>query len=261
MSKPKAASAAATDLPKLAAPAQRALAGAGISQLKQLTNLTEAELLQLHGMGKDAVERLREALKANGLAFRAEPKKNTGAPNKTIRAHLDNIYSLDRYVQGDAYRILMKITDAPVDWAYEAWDELLAGLTHKDNHVRSISAQLLANLAKSDPKGRMLKDFDALLAVTKDKGFVTARHCLQNLWKVGLGGRNQQNRVMEGLARRFEECATEKNGTLIRYDIIQCLKNLYEATTREQVQSTALALIDTETDMKYRKKYASAWRK
>jgi hypothetical protein len=107
----------------------------------------------------------------------------------------------------------------------------------------------------------MLKDFEALLAVTKDERFVTARHCLQSLWKVGLGGRNQQDLLLAGFTRRFEECAAEKNGTLIRSDIIQGLKNLYNATTREQVQSTALALIDTETDMKYRKKYASVWRK
>lgn len=59
-----------SDLPKLAAPAQRALADAGITSLKQLTKLTEAELSQLHGIGPNALGKLREALKANGLSFR-----------------------------------------------------------------------------------------------------------------------------------------------------------------------------------------------
>jgi hypothetical protein len=181
--------------------------------------------------------------------------------DKTIRAHLDNIRADDRAVQNSAFMALMKITEAPVAWAYEGWDELLAGLTHKDNHVRAITAQLLANLAQSDPKGRMLKDFEALLAVTKDERYVTARHCLQSLWKVGVAGRKQQDLVMEGLARRFKECAAEKNGTLTRYDIIQDLRNLYDATTRERAKEIALALIETETDAKYRKKYASVWRK
>jgi hypothetical protein len=37
---------------KLAKPAQRALANAGIKTLEQLSQLTEAEFMQLHGIGK-----------------------------------------------------------------------------------------------------------------------------------------------------------------------------------------------------------------
>lgn len=181
--------------------------------------------------------------------------------DKTIRAHLDNIYSDDTQVQNKAYSTLMEKTERPVDWAYEAWDELVEGLTHKDNHIRAISSQLLSNLAKSDPKGRMLKDFDKLLEVTKDERFVTARHCLQSIWKVGLAGKNAQQLVVKGLEKRFHECAAEKNCTLIRYDIIQDLCNLYEATTSSEIKEKALELIETEQDLKYRKKYAGVWRK
>lgn len=250
-----------SDLPKIGAPAQRALQNTGIVNLKQLTKFTEAELIQLHGMGPNALGVLREALKFQGLSFREEKKISGQLMEKTIHTYLDNIRSEDGQLQNKAYFYLMEKTEKPVDWAYEAWDELLAGLKHKDNHVRAISAQVLANLAKSDPKGRMLKDFEALLAVTKDERFVTARHCLQSLWKVGLAGRKQQKILLDGFSQRFEECAREKNCTLIRYDIIQGLWNLYNANTDEQVKETALALIETEADMKYRKKYAGVWKK
>ena len=172
------------DLPKLASPARRALKSAGIISLKQLTEVTEEELLQLHGMGPNALKVLRGALAAKGLSFR-EPTENGSKLDKTIRTHLDNIRSKDGGLQNEAYHFLMEATEKPVDWAYKAWDELIEELTHKDNHIRAISSQLLANLAKSDPKGRMFKDFEKLLAVTKDKRFVTARHCLQSIWKVG----------------------------------------------------------------------------
>jgi len=181
--------------------------------------------------------------------------------NKTIRSHLDNIRSGDGQVQNKAYYFLMDVTEKPVDWAYEAWDELVEGLTHKDNHVRSISSQLLANLAKSDPKERMFKDFDKLLNVTKDEKFVTARHCLQSIWKVGLAGRKQQIMVMKGLEKRYQESVKEKNGTLIRYDILVDLKNLYEVTTSSEIKEKALELIELEKDSKYRKKYLTVWRK
>jgi hypothetical protein len=60
----------ATDLPKLAAPARRALAGAGYTRLEDLTKVTESEVMQLHGMGPNAMRALRTALKERGLTFR-----------------------------------------------------------------------------------------------------------------------------------------------------------------------------------------------
>jgi hypothetical protein len=180
---------------------------------------------------------------------------------KTTRTNLSNLWSEDRSLQYKAFLYVMEETDKPVDWAYEVWDELVDNLGHKDNHVRAIAAQVLCNLAKSDPKSRMLKDLPALLAVTKDERLVTARHCMQSLWKVGAAGKKQQKLLVEGLAGRFDECIAEKNCTLIRYDIIQGMATLYDVTKDEKVKERALALIGTEQDLKYRKKYASLWRK
>lgn len=156
---------------------------------------------------------------------------------------------------------LLEKTGQPVDWAYEVWEELLEGLKHKDNHVRAISAQILSNLAWSDPRNRMLKDFDKLLAVTKDERFVTARHCLQSLWKVGVAGKKQQKVYMDGLERRFRECTDEKNYTLIRYDILQSMRKVYDSVKDEKIRQKALDLIEIEEDPKYRKKYAAIWKK
>ncbi len=63
------------NLPKLSAPAHRALAGAGIQRLEQLTGFSEKEIKQLHGIGPNALEQLRYALKAKGLSFASEVKK------------------------------------------------------------------------------------------------------------------------------------------------------------------------------------------
>lgn len=58
------------DLPKLAAPAQRALASASIATLSQLASKTEAEIATLHGMGPNALQKLKAALNARGLKFK-----------------------------------------------------------------------------------------------------------------------------------------------------------------------------------------------
>lgn len=178
----------------------------------------------------------------------------------TIRTHLGNLWSVDKQLQNDAFSAVIAATDKPVGWAYDVWDEMVKSLTHKDNHRRAISAQVLCNLAKSDPEKRILRDFNALLNVTKDERFVTARHCMQNLWKVGTAGKEQQQNLIDGLERRFNECISEKNCTLIRFDIIQGLRNLYDVVKDDTIRKKALALIETEQDLKYRKKYAGVWK-
>jgi hypothetical protein len=56
----------------LPAPARRALAGAGYTKLEQLSKVSEAELLELHGMGPNAIAKLRDALGSIGLSFKGE---------------------------------------------------------------------------------------------------------------------------------------------------------------------------------------------
>jgi hypothetical protein len=179
----------------------------------------------------------------------------------SLNTAVENIQSLDRDLQNQAFVTLLAAAEQPVDWSYEAWDRLVADLRHPDNHVRAIAAQILCSLAKSDPEKRMLKDFKALLDVTKDEKFVTARHCLQALWKVGAAGQDQQAVWLNGLEFRFQECSAEKNCTLIRFDILQSLRNVYDVARDESIREKALRLIETEPDEKYRKKYTTLWRK
>ena len=59
-----------SDLPiELSMPARRALAGAGYTQLEQLTVVSEDEIKKLHGMGRSGITQLRDALGKKGLSF------------------------------------------------------------------------------------------------------------------------------------------------------------------------------------------------
>lgn len=55
--------------PGLSGPALRALAGAGITSVSQLTRWTRADLRALHGMGPKALDALEAALEAEGQRF------------------------------------------------------------------------------------------------------------------------------------------------------------------------------------------------
>ena len=45
--------------------------------------------------------------------------------NEIIRTNLNNLWSEDRQLQNQALLYILNLTDKTVDWAYEAWDEIL----------------------------------------------------------------------------------------------------------------------------------------
>ncbi|MEQ9363476.1 MAG: hypothetical protein RIF32_04495 [Leptospirales bacterium] len=180
--------------------------------------------------------------------------------NAINRQHLNNLRGKDRELRYAAFQYLLKQTDQSVDWAYEAWEELVNLLESKDNHERSIAAQLLSNLAKSDPEGRLFTDLDKIMRITRDEKFVTARHALQSLWKVGVTSDALRTQVIRRLSRCFRECADEKNHTLIRYDIIEVFRKIFDTAPTQSIKIISLKLIETEENPKYRKKYLSLWK-
>lgn len=58
------------ELPRIGAPATRALAAVGITELRELDGHTRDELLALHGMGPKAMRLIEEALTEHGLGLR-----------------------------------------------------------------------------------------------------------------------------------------------------------------------------------------------
>ncbi len=53
----------------LAAPARRALENKGIKTIEQLSKFSEEEILELHGIGKSSIRKLKKVLKEIGLTF------------------------------------------------------------------------------------------------------------------------------------------------------------------------------------------------
>ncbi|MGH3360901.1 MAG: hypothetical protein ACRDOM_00450, partial [Nocardioides sp.] len=58
-----------TPLPRIGAPATRALREQGLTSVESVARVSEAHVAGLHGVGPFAIDRLREALADAGLAF------------------------------------------------------------------------------------------------------------------------------------------------------------------------------------------------
>jgi hypothetical protein len=179
---------------------------------------------------------------------------------RSVAPLFDLLETSDKVPRAAAFRKLVALTNKPVSWAYDAWDRLLRLAAAGDNHQRTIGVQLLANLAKSDPERRIARDLPKLFKVAADPMFVTARHSLLCTWKIAVIDHELCVLVMRRLAQRFRKCGTEKNSTLVRFDIQAVMRRIFDATGDQDIRSQGRKLIELEEDPKYRKKYATAWR-
>ncbi len=76
-----------TPLPKIGAPATRALTAQGLTRLEQLTSVTESDVAALHGVGPRALRILREAMDEAGLSFAAASA--AGHPGRRVGGSVD----------------------------------------------------------------------------------------------------------------------------------------------------------------------------
>ena len=61
-----------TPLPRIGAPATRALASIGVTTVEQLAGYTETEILALHGVGPRAIRILAPVMAELGMRFRED---------------------------------------------------------------------------------------------------------------------------------------------------------------------------------------------
>ena len=60
--------------------------GSADFRLEQFTEVSEAEVKQLHGIGPKALEQLRRALSTKGLSFADEKGRKEGARERTLES-------------------------------------------------------------------------------------------------------------------------------------------------------------------------------
>jgi len=175
--------------------------------------------------------------------------------DELVKMLLNKLSSKDDRERMGALKRVLELTESKVVWIYEAWDGLFALLNDQNSFKRSIAVIVLCNLAKSDHEERLHGSLDLILKHTRDEKFVTSRQCLQNIWKIALTGRDNYDRIVSHLEKRFSECANEKHYNLLRQDIIQSFRNIYDSTGNEKVLNKARGLLLLEKEDKYRKRY------
>ncbi len=177
--------------------------------------------------------------------------------NKDVKESIDNLASSDVKTRFAALQTILSLTEEKVDWVYEVWNTLVDKLDDENSYQRSIGILVLCNLAKSDPENLIEACLPRLLALTRDEKFITSRQCIQNIWKVAASNSRSRDLVLDHLEKQFAECAGEKHYNLIRLDIIQSMRLLYDCEQDGKLLARARELVKTEKEEKYRKKYGA----
>jgi uncharacterized protein YdhG (YjbR/CyaY superfamily) len=149
-----------TDLPKLAAPARRALSAAGYTRLDQLAQVSESDLTKLHGMGATAIAALRDALHERGLSFRAgaaasgNRHRAAGSPGE-VDAYLRRVAEPGRSTLQTLRRTILEIVpdaEQVISYrvpAFRVHGDTVAGFAAFRNHLSYLpfSGSVLSQLA------------------------------------------------------------------------------------------------------------------
>ncbi|MCI0610406.1 MAG: DUF1801 domain-containing protein [Anaerolineae bacterium] len=99
----------------------KGLKNAGYTKLKQLTKVTEAELLKIHGVGPKAVGMLREALKAKGISFatankpKVKKEESVSAVEKFMK-NLDHPFKAEVEVVREIIKKVNKNITEEIKW-------------------------------------------------------------------------------------------------------------------------------------------------
>ncbi len=163
--------------------------------------------------------------------------------------------SKDDKLRFNALTTILEITDKPVDWVDEVWDDLNQKLDDENSFQRSIAIMVLCNLAKSDRENRMSLSIDRLLIHTRDEKFITSRQCIQYIWKVAAASPALKEKIVAHLEKQFQDCTGDKHYNLIRQDIIQSIKNIYDTDYDEALLEKLKKWLPLENNPNYRKKY------
>ncbi len=172
-----------------------------------------------------------------------------------VKENFNNLGSSDDKLRFISLQYILNITEEKVSWVYEVWDDLLLRLDDDNSYQRSIAIMVLCNLAKSDFQHRLDNSLDRLLAHTQDNKFITSRQCIQSIWKVALTGGKTGEKVIGHLERQFVDCVKDNHYNLIRQDIIQSMRCIYDVNKKADILARAGELVNKEKEEKYRKKY------
>ncbi len=157
----------------------------------------------------------------------------------------------DNEIRYAAFLELLEITESPVNWVYDYWDELVGKLNSDNSFHRTIGLQLLANLTKSDSQMKMFDFLTEYVNHFEDDKFITSSQCINFSWKIAIVNDNYCRRIIDELEYTYyENKHNNSHANLIKREVIYALLKIWKIKREKSVYDLVNKLVNSETDAK-----------
>lgn len=108
---------------------------------------------------------------------------------------MDLIYEKKEQIRFNSYETLRAISELKPEMLYERWDQLEGLLYHRNNYLRFIAINLLANLAGIDSEGYFERAFDKFFGILKENVTIAPAYVIRNSWKIVLANPHLEPKI------------------------------------------------------------------
>lgn len=168
-----------------------------------------------------------------------------------LEVMFQTLESKDNNARYEAFKKLFELTEQKVDWIYDYWQTLVDMLSSRNSFHRSIGLLLIANLTRSDSEDKFSDIADRYLTFLEDEKFITARLCLQNVWRIAVNKEAYRVIISDALKSAYSRnIHLKRNQNLIKQDVIFSLAKIAGFYKDEILSNEIEIIVKNETDKK-----------
>lgn len=147
---------------------------------------------------------------------------------------LAGLTAKDDVYRYNCFQVVYQISQQEPRALYGEWDTFVEMLKSDNSYHRSIGAKLLANLAQIDVEGRLEAIFDDFFDLLDDEKIITARQFAQHAGRIAQAKPHLRARITERLLAVDKTHHQEGRKDLLKGDIIGALEELFAGSPDPQ---------------------------
>ncbi len=158
-------------------------------------------------------------------AFASEVNDN----DEIIDELMDLILEKKEQVRFNSYETLRVISETNPKRLYPRWQKLEDLLTQKNNYLKFIGINLLANLVSVDTGGLFEKTFEKFFGILKEDVTIAPAYVVRNSWKIVQAKPHLEPQITDMLLR-LDEIHPGKQIAMIKGEAIETFDRYFETS-------------------------------
>jgi len=139
------------------------------------------------------------------------------------------IHEKKEKIRFNSFETLRVVSETNPDKLYPKWQDLEDLLVHKNNYLKFIGINLLANLVAVDNKGLFEEAFDNYFGILKEDVTIAPAYVVRNSWKIVQAKPHLEPHITD-LLLRLDEIHPGKQIAMIKGEAIETFDRYFETS-------------------------------